>query len=41
LLKIDHSETRKISYQQSSGFFQELKTTPITVYFRPINVTFI
>jgi len=30
-----------MSYQQSSGSFQELKTTPHTEYFRPINLTFI
>ena len=28
-------------YQQSLGFFQELKTTPDTEYFRPINLTFV
>jgi len=28
-VKIDHAETWKISYQQSSGIFQKLKTTPL------------
>jgi len=30
-----------VSHQQSSDFFQELKMTPHTEYFRPINLTFI
>jgi len=30
-----------MSYQQSPGFFQELKTTPHTEYFGPINLRFI
>jgi len=29
-----------MSYQQSSGVFQGLKTTPLTEYFRAINLTF-
>jgi len=37
-VKIDHVEAWKISYQQSSGFFQELKTTPLTENFRPISL---
>jgi len=35
------AEAWKISCQQSSGFIQELKTTPLTEYFRPINLTII
>jgi len=30
LVKIDHTETWKISYQQSSGISQELKMAPLT-----------
>jgi len=41
LLKIDFFEARKISYQQSLGFLQELKTTTLKEYFRPINLTLI
>jgi len=40
-IKIDHAEAWKMSYQPSSGYFQELKTTPHTEHFRPINLTFI
>jgi len=32
-VKIDHAEAWKISYQKSSSFFQELKTTPLKEYF--------
>ena len=39
-VKIDHDKAWKISYQQSSGFAQELKTTPFTKYFTSINLTF-
>jgi len=39
-VKIDHAETWKISYQQSSGIFQKLKTTPLTDYYKSINPTF-
>jgi len=37
-IKIDHAEAWKMSYQQTSGFFQELKTTPLAEYFRAINL---
>jgi len=35
---MDHAEAWKISNRQSSGFSQELKTTPLTEYFAPINL---
>jgi len=38
LLKVDHAEAWKMSNQQLSDFFQQLKTTPLTEY---INPTFI
>jgi len=38
-VKIDHTEARKVPYQ-SSDFFQELKTTPLTEYCKPTNATF-
>jgi len=34
------AETWKMKYQQFSGCFQELKTTPLTEYFRPVNPLF-
>jgi len=37
-MKIDHAEAWKISYQESSEVFQKLETTPLTEYFRPINL---
>jgi len=37
-IKIDHTEAWKMSYQQTSGFFQELKTTPLAEYFRAFNL---
>jgi len=33
-VKIDHAQAWKISYQPSSVFSQELKTTPLTEYCR-------
>jgi len=39
LVKVDDAEAWKISFQQSSGFFQELKMTPLGTY-GPINQTF-
>jgi len=38
-IKIGHAEAWKFSQQQSSGFFQELKRTPLPEYRKPINLT--
>jgi len=38
-VEIDDAEAWKISFQQSSGFFQELKMTPLGTY-GSINLTF-
>jgi len=37
-LKVARAEAGKISYQQASGFFQLLETTPLTAYIRQDNL---
>ena len=39
-VKIDHAEERKVLERKPSGFFQELKATTLTKYFRSINAIF-